>query len=144
MADIWGDTVNLHHLGCAMVIGLFLGSLFYVGGLKIIEGLFPDLVASLQRAMGLIVGIVGCLLAAFISARLFPPKRTLTEESFSPESRLKILKEMGVNMKEEAELMKNMPADIIHEMKELQLYDVFAHGAETAPAPAEDAPKTDK
>ena len=127
LADIWGDTVNLRHLGGAMIVGIILGTLFYIAGFECIRRIRPDMVLSLQKAMGLVIGIVGCLLAAVVSPRLFPPKRTLTEESFSPENRLQVLAELGVDMAAESEDMKSMPDEIIQEMKDLQLYDVFTH-----------------
>ena len=125
LADIWGDTVNLLHLGGAMIVGIILGTLFYVVGLECIQKMRPDMVLSLQKAMGLVVGIVGCLLAAVVSTKLFPPKRTLTEERFSPENRLHVLKELGVDMAAESLDMKSMPPEIVSEMKDLQIYDIF-------------------
>lgn len=132
LADIWGDTVNLRHLGGAMIIGIILGTLFYLAGLACIQKLRPDMVLSLQKAMGLVVGIVGCLLAAVISSRLFPPKRILTEEHFSPENRRRVLSELNVDMAREAEEMQHMPPEIIAEMKDLQIHDIFSHPEQPA------------
>lgn len=125
-ADIWGDTVNLKHLGGAMVIGVILGFSFFWSGLQVIKAQYPTIQASLQNASALLVGILGCLLAAVISAKLFPPKRTLSEQNFSDEDRERVLTELQIDRAAEAEAMKTMPADILAEMKELQLDKVFS------------------
>lgn len=136
LADIWGDTVNLRHLGGAMIIGIILGTAFYLAGLSFIQKIRPDMVLSLQKAMGLVVGIVGCLLAAVVSTKLFPPKRILTEEQFSPENRQQILRELNIDMAQEVRDMASMPPEIIAEMKDLQIHDIFTHTQ--APSPAKD------
>ena len=125
LALIWGDTVDLKHLGAAMIIGVVLGFVFYRGGLYIIETQFAQLPVNLHKSIALLVGIAGCLLAAVISAKLFPPKRIMSEQSFSAEDRERVLRELQVNLDEEAEEMKKMPPSIIKEMEELQLADVF-------------------
>jgi hypothetical protein len=131
LADIWGDTVKLKHLGGAMVIGVVLGFAFYWSGLQVVKAQYPNIQPGLLQAVGLLVGIVGCLLAAVISAKLYPPKRTLSEQEFSPENRAQVLQELQVDMVQEAEDMKTMSPAILAEMKELQLDVVFqAPGAD--------------
>ena len=125
LAEIWGDTVNLKHLAGAMIIGVVLGFSFYWTGLQIIKSLYPDIQISLQQALALLVGIVGCLLAAVISAKLYPPKRILTEQSASQEDRRLILQELQIDQAQEAEDMKSMPQDILDEMRELKLDELF-------------------
>lgn len=126
LADVWGDTVNLKHLAGAMAIGVVLGFSFFWCGLQAIKTVKPDMQPSLQSAIALLVGIAGCLLAAVISAKLFPPKRTLSEQQFSSEDRERVLTELQVDRVREAEDMKTMPDDILQEMKELQLDQLFA------------------
>lgn len=125
LADIWGDTVNLKHLGAAMAIGVALGFTFFWSGLQVVKAQYPDIQASLQSAVALLVGILGCLLAAVVSAKLFPPKRSLSEQSFSIEDRERVLNELQLDRAAEAEDMKVMPPDILAEMKELQLDEVL-------------------
>lgn len=124
-ALIWGDTVDLKHLGAAMIIGVVLGFVFYREGLYIIETQFSQFPVNLHKSIALLVGIGGCLLAAVISAKLFPPKRIMSEQSFSPEDRERVLRELQIDLDQEAAEMKNMPPSIIKEMEELQLADVF-------------------
>lgn len=125
LAEIWGDTVNLRHLAGAMIIGMILGFSFYWTGLQIIKSFYPDIQASLQQALALLVGIVGCLLAAVISAKLYPPKRILTEQAASQEDRQLILQELQIDINQEAEDMATMPQDILKEMHELKLDELF-------------------
>jgi hypothetical protein len=125
LALIWGDTVNLKHLGGAMIIGMALGILFYQGGLLIIENHFSSLPENLHKSVALLVGIVGCLLAAVISAKCFPPKRVVSEQEFSPEDRERVLRELQIDPEREAEALKTMSPAILQEMEELQLLELF-------------------
>lgn len=139
LADIWGDTVDLRHLGGALIIGAVLGFAFFKGGLTVIKGQYPAIQPSLQNALALLVGIVGCLLAAVISAKLFPPKRALSEQSLSEEERRKVLEELQLDLAQEARDMKTLPPEIQAEMKELRLDAVFT----APPSPSSFAPKTE-
>ncbi|GHU08064.1 hypothetical protein FACS1894158_17060 [Betaproteobacteria bacterium] len=125
LAEIWGDTVNMKHLFGAMLIGVVLGFSFYWTGLQVVRSYYPNIQASLSQAVALLVGIVGCLLAAVISAKLFPPKRSLTEQESTEEDRARILHELQVDITQEAADIKDMPQDILDEMRELQLDKLF-------------------
>lgn len=133
LAIIWGDTVSLRHLAGAMLIGMVLGISFYKGGLYIIVDQFSGIPANLHKSVGLLFGIVGCLIAAVISARLFPPKRVLSEQQFSPEERERVLKELQVDIEQEAEDMKTMSPAVLKEMEELQLLELFRKTGEKSP-----------
>lgn len=124
-ADIWGDTVNLHHLAGGLAIGIALGLGSYLLGFNVLKANFPKLPANLLTAYSLLVGIVGCLLAAIISAKLFTPKRVLNQGEFSDEDRLAVLDELQVDREKEKEELKLVDAECVAEMKELQLYDLF-------------------
>jgi hypothetical protein len=125
LALIWGDTVDLKHLGAAIIIGVTLGFAFYRGGLFIIETQFSQLPVNLHKSIALPAGIAGCLPAAVISAECFPPKRIMSEQSFSNEDRERVLRELQIDPDREAEEMNTMPPFIIKEMEDLQLADVF-------------------
>ena len=124
-ADIWGDIVNLHHLAGGLAIGIALGLGSYLLGFNVLKANFPKLPANLLTAYSLLVGIVGCLLAAIISAKLFTPKRVLNQGEFSDEDRLAVLDELQVDREKEKEELKLVDAECVAEMKELQLYDLF-------------------
>jgi hypothetical protein len=74
---------------------------------------------------GLFAGIVGCLLAAFVSARLFPPKREVKEAELSDEERMLVIQELNLDMEQEALALKELSPQIEEEMKQLKLYDLF-------------------
>ncbi|WP_333594835.1 hypothetical protein, partial [Anaerospora hongkongensis] len=65
-------------------------------------------------------------LSAIISAKLFKPKRKLNEEEFSEEDRLAVLEELKIDIDKEAEELQFVGAKVIQEMKDLQIYDLFA------------------
>ena len=125
LANIWGDTVDLKHLAGAMAIGVGLGFSFFLGGVQLIGHLQPGLSKDLKNAGAMLIGIVGCLLAAVISAKLFPPKRTLSEQHFSEADRERVLKELQIDLEAEAEYMKTMSPEMLREMQELRLDSVF-------------------
>lgn len=125
-ADVWGDTVNLKHLVYGMVIGIVISLAFYLGALKLIQVNFPKLPASLMAAYSLLMGIVGCILSAVVSAKLFKPKRTLNEEEFSEADRNTVLDELKVDRAKEAEELLTIEPAVAAEMQALQLYDLFS------------------
>jgi multidrug transporter EmrE-like cation transporter len=125
-ADIWGDTVDLKHLAMGMLIGIVIGLSFYLAGITYLKANYPKLPLNLTTAYALLVGIAGCLFAAVISAKLFPPKRVLNQGKFSDEDRMAVLNELQIDSAKEAEELKLVDADVAAEMKELQLYDLFA------------------
>lgn len=125
-ADVWGDTVNLRHLAIGMILGIVVSLSCYIVGLKVIQANYPKLAVNLMTAYALLVGIGGCLLSAVVTANLFKPKRILNEEEFSEEDRASVLDELQVDRAREAEELKMASPAIIEEMKELQLYDLFA------------------
>jgi multidrug transporter EmrE-like cation transporter len=124
-ADVWGDTVDLKHLAMGMLIGIVIGLSFYLAGVTYLKANYPKLPLNLTTAYALLVGIAGCLLAAVISAKLFPPKRVLNQGKFSDEDRMAVLNELQIDIAKEAEEIKLIDADVAAEMKELQLYDLF-------------------
>ena len=125
-ADIWGDTVDLRHLAAGMVIGIVIGLGFYLAGLYVIKTNYPKLPVNLSTAYALLIGIVGCLVAAVVSAKLFPPKRTLKQGEFSLSDREAVLEELQIDRQREAEELKSVGPEVLAEMKELQLYNLFA------------------
>lgn len=125
-ADVWGDTVDLKHLAIAMGIGIIISLFFYILGLNYLQANFSKLAANLMTAYALLIGIAGCLLSAIISAKLFKPKRKLNEEEFSEGDRLAVLEELKIDIDKEAEELQFVGPKVIQEMKDLQIYDLFA------------------
>lgn len=125
-ADIWGDTVNVRHLFFGIVIGIAISLSCYVLSLNFIQSHFPQTPVKLCKAYALLTGMLASLLSAFISAKLFKPKRILQEKNFSEEDRNLVLKELDIDLDKEREELKTAEKEVIEEMKSLQLYELFA------------------
>lgn len=126
LADIWGDTVDLRHLGGGIIIGIIISLSCYLGAYWMIAAQHPDLPANLLSAYSLLFGIAGCVLSAVVSAKLFKPKRTLNEAEFSESDRDRVLQELKIDLQREREELKYVDDKVLQEMKDLQLYDLFA------------------
>ncbi len=131
-ADIWGDTVDLKHLAIAIIIGIAISLTAFLIGFNIIKQMRPDMVLPLQKAMGLIVGIFGCIVSAIICAKLFPPKRTFSEQEFTAEDRERMITELNIDPEEELEAINAMSDSTKEEMQELEIYDMFKNIANKA------------
>jgi hypothetical protein len=125
--SLWGDTADFRHSLMAMTIGAVLGLGAYLVGLRILQQALTETDASLVKAYALLCGLAGCLAAGALSARLFAPKRTVGEgEEQGQEGKRKLLEEMNLDPDEEARELENLPPEVVREMKELDLYDLFA------------------
>jgi hypothetical protein len=125
-AEVWGDTVDLRHLSIGIVIGIAVSLTFYLVGLKFIVRSFPKIPQNLTQAYALLIGILGCLVSAVVSTKLFPPKRTLRESQFNAQEREAALSELQIDWEREREELKTLSPQIVAEMKELQIYEIFA------------------
>ena len=125
-ADVWGDTVDLRHLSMAIVIGIAVSLTFYLVGLKLVMGFFPQAPKNLSQAYALLIGIVGCLLSAVVSTKLFPPKRKLQESELNAADREAVLNELQIDWEKEHQELKLLSPQVVEEMKELQIYEIFA------------------
>lgn len=81
----------------------------------------------------MLAGLGGCVLAGVICARLFPPKREVVEHSAShdPAWRAEVLAELAAQPGGLGTLA-DLPPAVVKELKELDLYELFA-----APAAAQ-------
>jgi hypothetical protein len=116
-AEVWGDTVVLKELFLASIIGIGFTMAFFIGGTEFFasrEGLDPQL----AKGYSLMVGIGGCILAAFISSKLFKPKRIIAD-SMDQSNIIAVLKEEGCDMDEEIQAFKEAQGQELEEMKEL-------------------------
>jgi len=125
-AEVWGDTVDLRHLSIGIVIGIAVSLTFYLVGLKFIVRSFPKIPQNLTQAYALLIGILGCLVSAVVSTKLFPPKQTLRESQFNAQEREAALSELQIDWEREREELKTLSPQIVAEMKELQIYEIFA------------------
>lgn len=124
--DVWGDTVDLYDLGKGIIISVILSTSCFIGALWLIQISEPELTPNLASAYALLFGIGGCVLSAVVTAKLFKPKRIMNENKFSKEDQQAVLKELKIDVRKERKALETAEPAIIQEMKELELYEMFA------------------
>lgn len=125
LVEVWGDTANPRHLACAIVIGGALS----LAAFAIANRVLAELVRTpeLARAYAMLAGLAGCVLAGFVCACLFKPKRTVlegTEDADGGSARAQALDRLA----EEAGgigALADLPQATVEELKELRLYELF-------------------
>ena len=127
-ADIWGDRVKVKSMLIAMLIGVVICLSMFMLGKHILASSSVD--KSMANSYSLLFGVAGSLISAVISGILFKPQRELNEEDIETDDKASIIKELGLDMKAEAEALAFTDKKTIREMKELGLYDVFAGNEE--------------
>jgi hypothetical protein len=81
---------------------------------------------ELARAYAMLAGLAGCVLSGLICALLFAPKREVVEGAAAdPRWREEVLAELAG---EHGDLgsVDDLPPSVVREMKELEIYDLFA------------------
>lgn len=129
--EVWGDTVVIGELAWASIICVAGTMLFYFLGTAIFlgrEGMEP----GLAKGYSLLVGIVGCILAAVLCAKMFKPKRVV-EERLEQEDILHVLEAAGISLEDEIEGLANLSPDVIKEMEDVELYSLLALIPEGSP-----------
>ncbi|WP_210324163.1 hypothetical protein [Azorhizobium oxalatiphilum] len=120
-AEVWGDTVDLKDLAKAVVIGGVIALACYLIAGRVLMAYAPS--AQIARTYAMLFGLLGCIGAGALCARLFAPKRDLSEGTHDDAWRdeaLAALAEGGRFGRTE-----DLPAVVQAEMKELGLYDTF-------------------
>lgn len=92
-AEVWGDTVDLRHLGGAIVLGIGIGTGAFLAGKSLLASLVAD--AAIARAYAMLLGLGGCLLAGAVCARLFEPKRQVVEQASDASERQRVLDQLS-------------------------------------------------
>ena len=124
LIEVWGDTADTRHLASAIVLGIGIS----LTGFLIANRVLTAHVASpeLARAYAMLAGLAGCVLSGLICAVLFKPKRVVIEDdSADPAWREEVLAQLA---EEHGGLgaIADLPAVVVQEMKELQIYELFA------------------
>lgn len=121
LLEVWGDTVDSRHLGRAIALGLVVAGSLYLAADEITPSLVDD--PTLAHSYALLVGLLGCLIAAVISAKLFAPKRTVVTGSGTDSAGRRIAMDA---IEEEAGRLgdpRELPTAVQDELKALSLFD---------------------
>jgi hypothetical protein len=138
LVEVWGDTVDIGHLGKAIVIGGVVSLTCYFVASRVLAT-FVD-TPDRARAYAMLVGLAGCLVSGFICARLFPPKREVVQDAIDPFWREEVLAQMVAEYGTIGSVT-DLPPATVQELKELGLYELFASHDRMN---AEDVPSTEE
>ncbi|QIX27944.1 hypothetical protein ncot_16130 [Nocardioides sp. JQ2195] len=122
LIEVWGDTVDSRHMTGAIALGIGIATPSFLLARRIFEGTVED--QSLAQSYALLVGLAACLVAAFISARLFKPKRVVTEVESTLEGRREALANIAAEGGEWTDPAELDP-EVQEELRSLGLYDVL-------------------
>ena len=125
LAEVWGDTVDLKHLAWAIVIGTGISVTAYFFASRWLTSVVES--KQLAQAYAMLAGLAGCVISGVICARIFPPKRVVTEMDISsdPVWRAEVLAELE-NQPGGLGTVADLPPAVVQELKELKLYELFA------------------
>ena len=125
LAEVWGDTVDLGHLAWSIGIGIGISVIGFFAASHWLSAIVES--KQLAHAYAMLAGLAGCVLAGVICARLFAPKREVTEQDIAsnPQWRAEVLRELeqqpgGLGS------VADLPPAVVQELKELKLYELFA------------------
>ncbi|TQL68568.1 hypothetical protein FB381_2459 [Nocardioides albertanoniae] len=122
LIEVWGDTVDTKHLSASIALGAGIATPTFLLGRKFFRATVED--QTLAQSYALLLGLAACLVAAFIAARLFKPKRIVTQSAATAESRREALAAIAADGGEWTD-----PADLSvearDELRQLGLYDVL-------------------
>lgn len=123
LVEVWGDTVDERHVKIAVALGVALSVPSYLGAKAAFTGAMDN--QDLAHTYAMLTGLFACLLSAVISARLFEPKRVVTERQLDPEEQIAAAMELaqlplGLGKLEDLSVAEQ------EDMRRLGLYDVFA------------------
>lgn len=123
LVEVWGDTVSYAALVRAILIGIVLSTaMFYLGRWFLLPRVSEP---ALAHAYSMLFGLFGCLLAGFVCAKLFSPKREILQPD---EQSMEWFDHLVAQWKEEGRELGDvtqLPDAVKQELKELNLYDAF-------------------
>ncbi|MCG7357453.1 hypothetical protein ACI2KH_24145 [Roseomonas mucosa] len=131
-AEVWGDTVDLKDLRKAVVIGGVIAlACYFIAGRILAQYVATPQIA---RTYAMLFGLLGCIGAGAVCARLFAPKRDLSERAHDDAWREETLEQLASEAGGLGRIA-DLPLAVQAEMKELGLYESFARheGAEARP-----------
>lgn len=122
LAEVWGDTVDLRHLAGALLIGVGASLGAYAGALHALGG--PGDGDQVAGTWAMLAGLVGCVLAGVVCARLFPPKRIVSATGVDSEARAEAIAELCAEPRGLGTL-DQLPAVVVQELEQLGLREAF-------------------
>lgn len=137
LVEVWGDTADLRHLAWSVVIGIAVSlSGFFLAHRWLAVHVA---VAELARAYAMLAGLAGCILSGVICALLFIPKREVVDgNGGDPRWREEVLAKLAEQYGDLG-TTTDLPPVVAQEMRDLQIYDLFASwkgAAQAVPARA--------
>jgi hypothetical protein len=130
LAQVWGDTVDIRHLGVSIAIGVAMSMGAFTLGKSLLASWVRD--PGLAHACSMLAGLMGCLLAGVICARAFKPKRVVAEQAIDAAARAEVLRVLGAQTGGIGTIADLSPAGRA-ELAELGLLDMFAHAQSQSP-----------
>ncbi len=123
LAEIWGDVVSRPQLAKAMAIGAIISVAVYFIALHTIAPLAAT--PAVGKALAMLAGIIGSVASGAICARIFPPKRVVSEHiagaSAWQSEVLAQLEQEGGPIGQ----VRDLPPAVVEEMRQVGLYEVF-------------------
>ncbi|MCD6640665.1 MAG: hypothetical protein LT071_12220 [Nocardioides sp.] len=123
LIEVWGDTVDTRHLSISIALGAGIATPTFLLGRRFFTATVED--QTLAQSYALLLGLAGCLVAAVIAARLFKPKRIVTQEESTTGSRREALEAIAADGGEWTDPAV-LPREVQDELRQLGLYDVVA------------------
>ena len=124
LTEVWGDTVSLRELLVAVLLGIVSTMGFYLIARHFFLQI-DSITDSLAGGYALFVGIGGCLISSVISAKLFKPKRIISEMQQDNDIE-DVLAHAGMSVEDEIDALIKLDPEIIKEMEKFSLYPLLA------------------
>lgn len=143
LVEVWGDTADVKHLSWSIIIGGVVSLAGYFVAKKLLSGAVAN--ADLARAYAMLAGLGGCLVSGVICASLFEPKRKVVEEGGLADNvwMQEVLSQLEAQTGDLGSVA-DLPPEVVTEMKELHIYDMFATYKSGRIGQADSATKTKK
>ncbi|MBB4321258.1 cell division protein FtsW (lipid II flippase) [Agrobacterium tumefaciens] len=123
LAEIWGDVVSRPQLGKAMMIGAVMSVVVYFAGLQMTTPLAAT--PAVGKALAMLAGIIGSVASGAVCARIFPPKRVVTEHIADASAwQVEVLEQLEQEGGPIGRL-SDLPPVAAEEMRQIGLYEVF-------------------
>lgn len=140
--EVWGDTVDSRHMALSVALGAGIAAPTFLLARWVFSRTVDD--QTLAGSYALLLGLAGCVLAAVVAARLFPPKRVVRESSATLESRQEALDSIAAQGGEWTDPAGLAP-QVQQELRQLGLYEVLVEAHEQSRArSAEDGAARDR